>query len=309
MLRFKMRVALILRKLNDLDAFEEDLDDREDALDRTEVDNAEIRQIDATLARFSAVHDEIAREEAARRKKYAWLLGKRKEPELGTDMPFDFHEGRDGKSRMEWKKQQRKRRTNLIVMAIAMAASLTVFVTIGIAWSAKSWVDGRFHQVQALDPGSASIKDAAKQTGDQNFLLVGSDSREGMDSQQEAELGTGDAAGRRTDTMMLVHIPAGGGKPALISLPRDSYVPIPGHGRDKLNSAFAIGGPQLLARTVEQVTDVHIDHYAEIGFGGFSGLVDAVGGVDICLDKPMDDEKANAHLPAGCQDLDGPKAL
>lgn len=86
-------------------------------------------------------------------------------------------------------------------------------------------------------------------------------------------------------------------------------MPIPGHGRDKLNSAFAIGGPQLLAETVETVTDVHIDHYAEIGLGGFSSLVDAVGGVDICLDEPMDDDMANAHLPAGCQELDGPQAL
>ncbi|RRO20503.1 LytR family transcriptional regulator [Saccharopolyspora rhizosphaerae] len=154
--------------------------------------------------------------------------------------------------------------------------------------------------------------DFAGQAGDSagtNWLLVGSDSREGLDDAQREELSAGDAGGRRTDSMMLVHIPAGGGQPALISLPRDSYVAIPGHGKTKLNSAFAFGGPQLLAQTVEQNTGVHIDHYAEIGFGGFADLVDAVGGVDMCLDKPMDDEKANVHLPAGCQELDGPQAL
>lgn len=183
-------------------------------------------------------------------------------------------------------------------IGIALLVLVLVVVGFGI------YVDSLLQRTPALDyPGR--IED----TPGTNWLLVGSDSREGLDEAQREELSAGDAAGRRTDSMMLVHIPAGGGKPALISLPRDSYVPIPGHGRDKLNSAFSIGGPQLLARTVEQVTDVHIDHYAEIGFGGFSGLVDAVGGVDICLDKPMDDEKANAHLPAGCQELTGPQAL
>ncbi|MCI2417217.1 LCP family protein [Saccharopolyspora sp. K220] len=142
-----------------------------------------------------------------------------------------------------------------------------------------------------------------------NWLLVGSDSREGLDEAQREQLSAGDAAGRRTDSMMLVHIPSGGGQPALISLPRDSYVNIPGHGRTKLNSAFSFGGPQLLAQTIEQATGVHIDHYAEIGFGGFSDLVNAVGGVDICLDQPMNDDMANVHLQAGCQELDGPTAL
>src|SRR5699024_4537896 len=97
----------------------------------------------------------------------------------------------------------------------------------------------------------------------------------------------------------LVHIPAGGGEPALISLPRDSYVPVPGYGWDKMNAAFSYGGPQLLSQTVEQSTGVHIDHYAEIGFGGFADLVDAVGGVNVQLDQPIDDEQAGVNLPAG----------
>lgn len=91
----------------------------------------DVQEIDATLARFSAVHDEIAQEEAARRKKFGWLFGQRKEPELGTDMPFDFHEGRDGQSRVEWKKKQRKRRSNLIMVA-GVAVALIVVVIIGV---------------------------------------------------------------------------------------------------------------------------------------------------------------------------------
>ncbi|GAB3700984.1 LCP family protein [Saccharopolyspora tripterygii] len=142
-----------------------------------------------------------------------------------------------------------------------------------------------------------------------NWLLVGSDSREGLDADRQAELGTGDTAGRRTDTVMLVHIPQAGGKPTMVSLPRDSYVTIPGRGKDKLNSAFAYGGPQLLAQTVEASTGVHVDHYAEIGLGGFADMTDAIGGVDVCVKEPMQDPKANLDVQAGCQELTGPQAL
>ncbi|WP_325049482.1 LCP family protein [Saccharopolyspora rhizosphaerae] len=142
-----------------------------------------------------------------------------------------------------------------------------------------------------------------------NWLLVGSDSREGLDPERQAELGTGDTAGRRTDTVMLVHIPESGGKPTMVSLPRDSYVTVPGHGKDKLNSAFAYGGPQLLAQTVEASTGVRVDHYAEIGLGGFADMTDAIGGVDICVEEPIQDPKANLDLQAGCQELTGPQAL
>jgi LCP family protein required for cell wall assembly len=165
-----------------------------------------------------------------------------------------------------------------------------------------------FDTMLQRQPALAASQSKADTPGT-NWLLVGSDSREGLDQNQEERLGTGDAGGRRTDTMMLVHIPASGGQPALISLPRDSSVPIPGRGKDKLNAAYSYGGAPLLAQTVENATGVHIDHYAEIGLGGFAGLVDAVGGVDMCLDKPMKDPKANLDLKAGCQELDGPQAL
>jgi LCP family protein required for cell wall assembly len=142
-----------------------------------------------------------------------------------------------------------------------------------------------------------------------NYLLVGSDSREGLSAAQRKEYATGKAAGRRTDSIILVHVPQGGGKPALISIPRDSYVPIPGHGSNKINAAFAFGGPNLLVQTVEQVTDLHVDGYVEIGFAGFASVVDSVGGVDICVPFTMNDKKAGINLKKGCQVLDGRNAL
>lgn len=142
-----------------------------------------------------------------------------------------------------------------------------------------------------------------------NWLIVGSDSRAGLTEATEQQLSTGEVDGSRTDTMMLVHVGGFGGQTSLTSLPRDSVLPIPGHGRGRLNSAYSIGGPELLVETVEGSADIEIDHYAEIGFEGFAGMVDAVGGVEMCLDDAIDDPKAGIDLPAGCQELDGPQAL
>ncbi len=142
-----------------------------------------------------------------------------------------------------------------------------------------------------------------------NYLLVGSDSREGLSAAQRKEYATGNAAGRRTDSIILVHVPQSGGKPALISIPRDSYVPIPGHGSNKINAAFAFGGPNLLVQTVEQVTDLHVDGYVEIGFAGFASVVNSVGGVNICVPFRMNDKKAGINLKKGCQLLNGKNAL
>ncbi|MGQ0841700.1 LCP family protein [Actinokineospora sp.] len=142
-----------------------------------------------------------------------------------------------------------------------------------------------------------------------NWLIVGSDSRAGLTAEDEERLATGDAKGQRTDTIMLMHIPDNDTKPTLVSLLRDSYVDIPGKGKNKLNAAYAFGGPQLLAKTVELNTGLRLDHYMEIGFGGFADVVDAVGGVELCLAAPIEDPLAGINLPAGCQELDGAKAL
>ena len=140
------------------------------------------------------------------------------------------------------------------------------------------------------------------------FLLAGSDSREGMSEADRDRLGTGEAAGRRTDTIMLLYIPPSG-RAALVSIPRDSYVAIPGHNKNKINAAYAFGGPPLLVQTVEQATGVRVDGFAEIGFGGFEGVVDAVGGIEMCPEKAIKDPASNLDIPAGCQRMDGATAL
>jgi len=146
-----------------------------------------------------------------------------------------------------------------------------------------------------------------------NWLVVGSDSREGLSAADEERLATGDVeaagGGQRTDTIMVAHIPDNDTKPTLLSLPRDSQVKIPGHGTNKINAAFSIGGPSLLVKTVEGATGLHIDHYAEIGFGGFANIVDAIGGVDMCIEKDMNDTVTGISIKAGCQTLDGRSAL
>lgn len=165
------------------------------------------------------------------------------------------------------------------------------------------YLDSRLNRIDVFTDYAGRPAD----TPGTNWLIVGSDSRAGLTKAQRKEFHTGYAAGRRTDTMMLLHTGAHG--PTLVSLPRDSYVPIPGHGRNKLNAAFSFGGPKLLVRTVESVTGIRIDHYAEIGFGGFVGMTDAVGGVRVCLPAPIKDKDAGIDLPAGCQTLEGGQAL
>jgi LCP family protein required for cell wall assembly len=143
-----------------------------------------------------------------------------------------------------------------------------------------------------------------------NWLITGSDSRAGLNRQEENQLALGhDIAGSRSDTIMLLHLPANGTRPTLVSLPRDSYVPIPGYGYNKLNAAYDFGGPKLLIKTVQNVTGLPINHYMGIGFGGLVTVVNDVGGVQMCLKAPMKDPKAGLNLKAGCQTLSGDQAL
>lgn len=162
---------------------------------------------------------------------------------------------------------------------------------------------------------SATTKDDVMPTGARApsqpgtlWLLVGSDSREGLSPEERKRLGTGDIEGQRTDTMLLLYVPPSG-KPALISIPRDSYVPIPGHGRNKINAAYAFGGAPLLIETVEQNTGLKVDHYAEIGFGGFVNVIDALGGIEMCPKTAIKDRYSHLDIPAGCQEMDGVTAL
>jgi len=198
----------------------------------------------------------------------------------------------------------RPRRRRHPLRAVVVVLLLLVVLLSASAVGLGAWGWSKVGRTAALPSGNRPAD-----TGGTDYLLVGSDSRAGLTPGQKRALGTGSAAGQRTDTILLLHQPSGGGKPVLISIPRDSYLPIPGHGRNKINAAFSIGGPQLLVRTVEAATGVHVDRYVEIGFGGFAGIVDDVGGVQLCLPRALNDPKAHIDLPAGCQVLGGSQAL
>ncbi|MCS4257425.1 LCP family protein required for cell wall assembly [Rhodococcus erythropolis] len=182
---------------------------------------------------------------------------------------------------------------------------ITLLVLLLALAGAVYYVDSSLNRIDALPDYAGRVAD----TPGTNWLIVGSDSREGLTPEQEQALATGgDTGPKRTDTVILVHVPKSG-KTTMVSIPRDSYVPIPGYGSDKINAAFAFGGAPLLVQTVEEATGLRIDHYAEIGFSGFAGIVDAVGGVNVCLTQAIDDPLAGINLPAGCQDLKGSDAL
>ncbi|MFF5991775.1 LCP family protein [Prauserella flavalba] len=185
---------------------------------------------------------------------------------------------------------------------VLMALALVFVLFIGAVWL---YLEFSINRIDAL-PDYEGRPAAASGT---NWLIVGSDSRAGLDADQQAQLVTGDTGGQRTDTIMIAHIPDNDTAPTLLSLPRDSQVEIPGYGTNKINAAFSFGGAPLLAQTIEQATGLRIDHYAEIGFGGFANLVDAMGGVEMDIPAEMRDTKTGIVIPAGKQTLDGAQAL
>ncbi|QTZ90392.1 LCP family protein [Streptomyces auratus] len=187
-------------------------------------------------------------------------------------------------------------------------------VLLAVPAGTLAWADTKLNtEVDLGTPGQG--QQAGKGT---NYLIVGSDSREGLTDQEKRDLHTGSAGGRRTDSMILLHTGAGG--TTMVSLPRDSWLTVPGYTspmtgkhygpvKNKLNAAFAVGGPKMLVRTIERNTGVTIHHYVEVGFAGFVNLVDAVGGVPICLDRDLKDKKSGADFTKGCHTLDGRAAL
>ena len=174
-----------------------------------------------------------------------------------------------------------------------------------IAWPVGLliWANGKIQHVDALS--------AAANTPGTTYLLAGSDSRGG-----EGGIAEDGTLGARTDTIMLLQVPPSGPS-ALISLPRDTYVDIPGHGPGKLNAAYSLGQAPLLVETVEVLTGIHVDHFVEVGLGGVTKVVDAVGGVELCLDPavnlvefPLNDADSGLVWDAaGCKVVDGTTAL
>ncbi|MFI6174703.1 LCP family protein [Nonomuraea sp. NPDC051191] len=171
-------------------------------------------------------------------------------------------------------------------------------------------VNGNTVAAPAMGPGAADM------SGDRNILVIGSDTRDGPGNAKygPAMARTPDKGGGRSDTILLVHVPADRGAAVGVSLPRDSLVRIPACGsqparRDMINSAYNSGGASCLRKTLEKLTDVRIDHTVEVDFTGFKGMVDALGGVEITLRTPVDDKASKLKLPAGRVQLDGESAL
>lgn len=186
----------------------------------------------------------------------------------------------------------RRRRPWRLLRWLLLLAALTVVVVVGVAWWQLTRVP-----VEGLAAGGRPL----------NILVVGSDSREGLTPEQRRELTTGDAEGVRADTIMVLTVR--GTDAALLSFPRDLWVQRCDGSAGRINAALPLGGPGCLVRTVRDVSGIDIHHYAEVEFGGFVGLVDAVGGVELCLEAPIADRSAGIDLSAGCQRLDGPDAL
>jgi LCP family protein required for cell wall assembly len=145
-----------------------------------------------------------------------------------------------------------------------------------------------------------------------NYLFIGSDTRAFVKNAKEAEhFGSAESqTGQRSDTLMVAHIDPGGKTGVLVSFPRDLWVDIPDHGGNKINAAFAFGGPQLAVKTLKQAFDIPISHYLEVDFAGFRDIVNAIGTVPVYFPKPARDTYSGLLIGShGCHKLNGDQAL
>lgn len=140
-----------------------------------------------------------------------------------------------------------------------------------------------------------------------NVLVIGSDSREGLTDEDLLEIGTNAVDGERTDSIFILSV--SGSRAAILAFPRDLWVSRCDGSNGRINAALVIGGADCLIDTVEQTSGIPVHGYMAVSFGGFRDIVDSVGGVDICVEKPLNDPFANVNLEAGCQVLDGTQAL
>jgi LCP family protein required for cell wall assembly len=204
---------------------------------------------------------------------------------------------------------RRKRAQLRVLNAIAIAAVVGVAGATGVVAATNH----KAESVQKVDILADVVVE--KQTGWENYLLVGSDTREGADPSDPDFGGIGSAeetGGKRSDTIMVMHVDHDAGRASLVSLPRDLWVEIAGTGdKNRINSAFSKeNGAQVLVETVQQSLGIPINHYIEVDFQGFKRLVDAIGGVNTCFEYPARDKHTGLDIGgAGCFNLDGVQAL
>ena len=181
-----------------------------------------------------------------------------------------------------------------LVLANVMAGLALYFVYTGRNFLASADTDDEV--TGALDGASG---------GALTFLIVGSDTREGLDDLTNF----GSFGGARGDVIMLVRVDGGSSSMQMLSIPRDLWVDIPGHGQNRINAAYAFGGSRLMVETIKQNLGVEINHYVEINFVGFQGLIDELGGIHIEFPYPAKDDKSGLSVEAGRQRLNGKMAL
>jgi LCP family protein required for cell wall assembly len=211
---------------------------------------------------------------------------------------------RPPRQRRKPKPPMSRRRTLMRTLAVAVAVVVivgAVGAVVGYRYADKLVGKGQ-RRVANLTPAGSGRP--------MNILLVGSDSRAGLSRRQLGKIQTVEVAGRRTDTIIVLHVSPAREKAVMVSLPRDLRATVNGQ-TNRINAAFAFGGADLLVKTVQQTTGLPIHHYAEIDFAGFLKVVDAVGGVRLCnrTKRQLDDSFANLHMPPGCQQMNGIKAL
>lgn len=204
----------------------------------------------------------------------------------------------------------RKRRTSpwhrRVLVTAAGLALLALAVTLGLWRYANARIDRI--DLPSLDQPPGGSDSAVE--GTLNVLLVGNDSREGLTYEELELLGTEAVDGKRTDTIMILQMSPARERAVMLSFPRDLRVAIPGFGTGKINGVYSHGGPDLLVQTIQAHTGIDLDHFVEVDLAGFLRLADAVGGVEVCLDEPIDDVASDGQnytgldLPAGCQVLD-----
>ncbi|WP_342743485.1 LCP family protein [Amycolatopsis sacchari] len=276
------------------------------------------RKIDHTLARFSAAHDELEAEEAKRKQRLEKLAARPVQllehtrtklqrvvaPVAAKGAPDENEVA--PQTRLQEKKKRHNERTVLIGRISVVVLAVLVFLGTGALWGTKTWFNSQFTQIAALDENSSDIQDAPAQLGDENFLIAGSDTRAGATADEN--VGSADEVeGARSDTVMLAHIPADRKRAVVISFPRDLEITrppcerfdvakndytseiVPAASKVKLNTAYAVGGPRCLIKWMQQLTGMKINHFVGIDFSGFKDMVNAVGGVTVHVDRPIND--------------------
>lgn len=235
--------------------------------------------------------------------------------------------GSDTASRLQLGKERRRRKTRIAGRVVVSMVSVMALIGTGSAWGFVRSTEASFSQIAALDTESDDIVDPLGQTGDETYLIVGTDSRAGA----SGEIGAGteaDAEGARADVAILVNIPADRSRVVAVSFPRDLDVERPAclgwdsstgeyssdiypsaYG-DKLNATYALGGPKCLVKVIQRMSGLKIGHFVGIDFAGFESMVDEVGGVEVCTPTPLvDGELGTILATAGNHTLNGRQAL